>query len=354
MIATPLAALRDGWFADAQPVELRPLGEGHINDTFLVTRPPTDPAGNPQRFVLQALSRRVFADPLRVMDNVCRVLEHFVDAVPRLPALVKTVQDRSAWVDGADDCWRLWRFREHSRVLRRPVGIDEARSAGYAFGAFQRQMQSLPEPKLAPTIVGFLDLGHYLREYDQILTRTGLEVPKAEHGFIELRRPLAGRFPPRGDYIHGDCKLDNLLFAEQSDQVDCVLDLDTVMPGHWAWDFGDLVRSIATTEGELRSDLVLAAARGFVSGSGRVGEVAALVDAPGYIGLMLAVRFFSDHLAGNQYFKVDAPGDNLQRAREQIALVESFEQHRHSLFEMLSADPLFDPGLNPELNSGNH
>jgi hypothetical protein len=82
--------------------------------------------------------------------------------------------------------------------------------------------------------------------------------------------------------------------------------------------------------------------------------VAALVDAPGYIGLMLAVRFFSDHLAGNQYFKVDAPGDNLQRAREQIALVESFEQHRHSLFEMLSADPLFDPGLSSELISDNH
>lgn len=345
MIAAALAALRDGWFADAQAAEIRPLGEGHINDTFLVARLSADPAQAPRRFVLQALSRRVFADPSRVMDNVCRVLEHFVDALPAVPVLVETVQDRSAWVDDADDCWRLWHFREHSRVLRRPVSVGEARSAGDAFGAFQRQMQSFPDPQLAPAIVGFLDLGHYLQEYDRILTQTELAVPEAERRFIELRRNLAGRLPPQGDYIHGDCKLDNLLFAEHSDQVDCVLDLDTVMPGHWAWDFGDLVRSITTIEGELRSDLVLAAARGFVTGSGRVGEVAALVDAPGYIALMLAVRFYNDHLAGNQYFKVDAPGDNLERARGQIALVESFEQHRQRLFELLSADPIVNSEL---------
>lgn len=344
MTAKPLAVLREGWFADAQATELGALGAGHINDTFLVTRSPSDPAHAPQRFVLQCLSRRVFTDPGRVMDNVQRVLEHFTGAQPTLPVLVKTVQDASAWLDDADDCWRLWRFREHSRLLGSPVREQEAQAAGYAFGAFQRQMRSFPDPKLEPVISGFLDLGHYLRRYDQILTETRREVPQAERSFIDVRRTLAGRFPPQGDYIHGDCKLDNLLFAEQSDQVDCVLDLDTVMLGHWAWDFGDLVRSVATTEGELREGLVLAAARGFVSGSGRSDQVGDLVDAPGYIALMLAVRFFSDHLAGDRYFKVTVPGDNLQRARAQIALVERFEQHRRSLFDLLSADPIAGSG----------
>ena len=128
-------------------------------------------------------------------------------------------------------------------------------------------------------------------------------------------------------HVHADCKVNNLLFNAQGTRVAAVIDLDTTMYGHWAWDFGDLMRSIAFSRG--RADLVdyENAAEGFLLGLQKpVTEqtVQDMVQVPGHIAGMLGLRFLTDHLVGDVYFRVSEAGQNLQRAREQFALMEQF------------------------------
>ncbi len=311
-------ALTDGWGLSAA---ISPLGEGHINDTLLVTM------DHRPRFVLQRINRSVFREPGRVMANLSRVLDHLRDHGADLTApLMPTTSGASAFIDHAGEWWRLWGYVPGGRSLSRTSDPSTCRAAGQAFGRFQRLLADLPLPELEPTIAGFLELDGYLAAFD-----AAASMPEAESvvgevcgaAFIDAHRELAGRFPRQHDVIHGDCKLNNLLFAERSPQVLAVLDLDTVMVGHWAWDLGDLSRSVllgTRTEEETRSAL-LALTDGFALGSGRTVDLPTVVDATVYVAFMLGIRFLTDHLEGDRYFRVARHGANLDRSREQFDLV---------------------------------
>lgn len=348
-MSEPLRAARSGWFANLPADALQALGDGHINDTFLVTVTGAD-AGVSGRYVLQRLSSSVFTDPQLVMDNVVRVLTHFAGADVRLPELIPAVTNQPMWRDSRGGVWRLWRFRDNTRTLSSPISPAEAEQAGWAFGRFQSLLADLPEPPLAPVIPGFLDLRHYLAAFDVALDRVrsnpaAAAIPGEAQFIADERTGFAATLLPQRDYIHGDCKVNNLLFGVGNDRVDCVLDLDTVMLGHWAWDFGDLARSLATSEGNLSLSLFAAAARGFVRGKGlleaqldqrqRADIVDSLLVAPGYVTFMLAVRFVTDHLTGDRYFKVQRRGENLERAQVQIALYRAFAQHDGQMRKLL-------------------
>ncbi len=155
---------------------------------------------------------------------------------------------------------------------------------------------------------------------------------------MEGRRYLARELkdPGRsGGYIHGDCKINNLLFRENSAEVVCVVDLDTTMHGHWAWDFGDLARSGAVTQdGSLSLDLFGALVEGFAGEKEAALGADELVLAPRYVCFMLGVRFLTDHLDGDRYFKVQARGDNLRRARAQFRLLEEMEAREAEMAEV--------------------
>ncbi len=315
-------ALSAGWFHG--PAALSALGDGHINDTWLAT----DPAGG--RFVLQRLNRRVFPDPGRVMGNLRRVLNHLSAAGAGLTAeLLGTRGGEDALVDHEGDWWRLWRYVEGGRSLERTADPALCAAAGAAFGRFQRLLSDLPPPPLEPSIPGFLELDGYLARLDEVMGGQ----PEAEEellqaggspAFLDAHRVLGGSLAPRKDLIHGDCKLNNLLFAGDSAKVLAVLDLDTVMHGHWAWDFGDLARSVLVgcAEPAAYPGLFSALCRGFVQGSGRRPPPGDLVLAPRYIAFMLGVRFLTDHLQGDRYFKVREPGDNRRRAWQQFDLLK--------------------------------
>jgi len=316
-------ALSGGWRLTAG---LTPLGEGHINETLLVT------VGPAERFVLQRISRTVFAEPARVMTNLVRVLEHLRHlGVALVPALVPTASGGWSFVDDAGGWWRLWRYVPGGRSLSRTTDPALCRSAGEAFGRFQRLLAGLPGPDLAPAIPGFLELDGYLRTFDAALSAPGAAEAVAEAcggmTFVEEHRALAGRFPRQHDLIHGDCKLNNLLFAAGSPDVLAVLDLDTVMSGHWAWDLGDLARSVLLGVGVEAGETAAAVPAldaligGFSEGSGRSTEVGTVIDATVYVAFMLGIRFLTDHLQGDRYFRVPHPGANLRRAREQFDLV---------------------------------
>jgi hypothetical protein len=333
--------VRDGWFPDHREISVSPLGRGHINDTYLVqivVADQVEKTDQVEKYVLQRISSRVFNAPGKVAENVERVLEHFRAHDLTLPELVVARSAAGSWRDPFGELWRLWRFRKNGRTLVKPISLDEARAAGVAFGQFQRHMQSFSGPALAPVIEGFGNLAWYLAQFDDARKGWSGSSGELDLEFIDQRRGLAGQFPAGHDYIHGDCKLDNLLFARTSAAVDCVLDLDTVMQGHWAWDLGDLVRSLATTEGALDGELFAAACAGFLSGSGRRATTAELLAAPRYVTFMLGVRFLTDHLLGDRYFKVSEPGENRTRSRQQFALLVELEQHQTQLQRALERE----------------
>lgn len=295
---------------------MAPLGQGHINDTWLVTVPEG-------RYVLQRISAAVFPDPAGVARKVAAVVDHLRHRGGIVAPVLQTAANGKRWVEREDGVWRLWTFVADARTLQALERPAQGVAAGRAFGEVQIALADLPEAVPEP-IPGFMQLDHYLRELDAA-PPTGERQADEALTLIDARRDLAGTFPVGQRLVHGDCKVNNLLFRDD-DSVACVIDLDTVMHGHWAWDFGDLARS-AAADGE-RFDIArfAAVAEGFV-GSGAAPEAReALVLAPRYVAVMLAVRFLTDHFCGDRYFKVRSRGDNLHRALAQLAVLLDMER----------------------------
>ena len=294
------------WFAGSWQSE--PFGDGHINDTYLVT------VGG-ERFILQRINERVFHDAVGVMRNIERVLAHVVPRAPGLLPELVPLPTGEGFLEAADGCWRLWRFVEHTRVLAAAVTAAQASAAGAAFGRLHTLLAGIRAQDLIDPIEGFGQLDHYLNTYDAVATQRG-----GWDDVIDDHRALADRFRRTDTVIHGDCKLNNVLFEAGTDRVRAIVDLDTVMRGHWAWDAGDLIRSIAHLNQGIEPDLFASVAAGFVGGGG-TRDVDALVLAPCYVTVMLGVRFLTDHLLGDRYFKVTYRGENAERAAEQFALL---------------------------------
>lgn len=317
-------AIADGWWPATR---IATLGEGHIHGTWLVEPAP----GVAGRFVLQRLSTAVFTDPRGLMEKIARVVAHVSERAPGwVPVLVPT-RSGKWWHEGPDGgYWRLWRHVEHARTLQVLDNPAQAESAGRAFGRFQRWLVDLrgdvPDP-----IPGFMQLDHYLRRLDAVRERVGADSAGAEglarqFEFVDLRRDLAGAFETRDRLVHADCKVNNLLFRADRDEAICVLDLDTVMRGHWAWDAGDLIRSAASDAAGFSLERFAAVVRGMREAGGIDAPAEAWALAPRYVTLMLGVRFLTDHLEGDWYFRVDRRGDNLARARAQFRLLLELER----------------------------
>ncbi len=323
----PETVMREGWF---DPLRLAPLGDGFINETLLVET-------GRGRFVLQRINERVFPDPLGIAEKVQQVVAYLQSAAPgRVPALEPNRRGSYLWQDDGGGYWRLWHYAENTRTLQALENGRQARSAGRAFGEFQSLMKGFPSPVEDP-MPGFMQLDCYLRDFAAAFDAASESPREAEDllGFIDARRGLGELFAVRDRIVHADCKVNNLLFSAEADEVAGILDLDTVMFGHWAWDFGDLARSAALEGGSFSVDRLIALAKGFVPAAGIDPGPDELLMAPRYITLMLGVRFLTDHLRGDRYFRVTAPGDNLRRAEEQFALLEDMERTEAQLREAL-------------------
>lgn len=325
------AALLDGWQIQGS---LQPLGEGLINDTFLAEVPDSQAL----KWVLQRINAEVFPDPGLVMDNVARVVRHVRRSHPELVAgLVATAEGEDFFVDAEGDCWRLWEYVANAETLQEFATPGQSESAGQAFARLQNALADLPGPRLRTPIPGFMQMSHYLAALDAELGRQRTLQREAENAraFIAERHGLAAELQQPTGYVHGDCKVNNLLF--RSNEACCVLDLDTVMYGHWGLDFGDLVRSGADVGGRFSLVLYEALARGFVSELATPTDEHTLLVAPRYIGLMLGIRFLSDHLVGDRYFRVRQRGDNLTRALAQLDLVRQMEVSEVDMRDILQS-----------------
>lgn len=324
------------------------ISSGHINSTYLVSY--ERDVGERRRYILQRINPTVFLDPLAVMRNVECVTHHINWKVLRV-ARDSSGQTLSLYPDKTGrffvrgpngGIWRCYNFFEGCRTYDVVENTRQAYEAGHAFGAFQDLVSDLPPEEIVETIP---DFHHTLKRYDVLqeavsADRAGRRVKvAAELEYIEANRSIMGRLLEMKDsgelpvrITHNDTKINNVLFDGQTDEAICVIDLDTVMPGLSLYDFGDLVRTTTNSSGEDLSDVNKVEMRmgffeplveGYMKAAGDVlndAEVSMLAFSGRLISLELGMRFLTDHLNGDEYFRVTREGQNLDRARTQLKL----------------------------------
>jgi Ser/Thr protein kinase RdoA (MazF antagonist) len=306
----------------SKPV-LAPLGAGHIHDTYLVSQPHTQ-----TQFVLQRVNQSVFTDPQLVMAQTQRLLAHWRQQDTYVVPVLESSKSGAVMEQLGREYWRLWRYIGDTEIVDPIESPQQALAAGTAFAALQTGLEDLPGVALRETIPGFLQLAHYLQAYDKVAASAPHDLDR----LVQSNRGLARQLSGRNAHIHGDCKVNNLLFDQSREKVVAIIDFDTAMYGHWAWDLGDLVRSVCFSRGAADANFFSACVQGFVIHQ-RLCNVDEAVAAPSYVALMLGVRFLNDHLTGDPYFRVEQHGENLHRAHEQFELFESFSRERTKLIE---------------------
>ena len=332
---------------------ISPLGNGLINDTFLVTT-------ESSHFVLQRINPNVFPEPKQIMDNLINLNRHIkqkpnVELKLKIPDLLKTLTNQDFYQDQLGDCWRALSFIENTESLETLTHLSQAQQTGFALGHFHRLVNDLDPSLLHDTLPGFHITPGYLSHYQEILNQSpkqlefedlycadfidqhhhicnDLETAK-QQGFLALR------------VIHGDPKLNNFLFNKQTKKIVSIIDLDTVKPGLLHYDIGDCLRSCCHISESNQFDLEICAAilKSYLS------ETCVFFSAYDYqylfvairlIPFELGVRFYTDYLEGNRYFKVADPKQNLQRASAQFQLCQNIMAQKSaikSLIEQLKA-----------------
>ncbi len=328
-------------------------GSGHINDSYYVV---FDQAGEPVRVILQRINHKIFKNPVALMENIQRVTPHLAAQVAGEPDSNRRVltlipaRDGKAWhVDGEGNHWRAYRFIEGARTYDAVERPEQAFQAARAFGRFQRMLVDLPAPRLHDTIP---DFHHTPKRFSALEQAIALDaagraiLAKPEIEFALAHKPIASvlldaHLPER--VTHNDTKFNNVMLDDATGEGICVIDLDTVMPGLVLYDFGDMVRTTTSTAMEDEQDLSKvslqfpmfeALVRGYLSSAGSFltkAEKQHLAFSGKLITFEIGVRFLTDYLAGDTYFKVHRNGHNLDRCRTQFKLVESIEQQEERM-----------------------
>lgn len=333
---------------DEELVSLAPLGSGRVNGTWLAVTA----AGG--KYVLQRLNPAVFPDPSLVQANLWRVTEHLRARLPenspfKVFEVIRSPTGQSGWTDSSGACWRLLSYLDGA-AIEVIENTEQARAIGVALGFFHQLLAALPPPQLADTLPGFHNTPLYLAEYEARLAAPCQPEAADCRDLIRQRRAdifLLEQARQQGDLteqtVHGDPKVGNFLFSQDTQQVISLIDLDTVKPGLLLHDLGDCLRSCCNPLGEevgnldhvvFRQDFFAAVLEGYFSraaGLLKPGDLRLLADSARLISLELGLRFYSDYLAGSRYFKAAHPKQNLFRARVQFALVRSFENQYSEL-----------------------
>ena len=334
-----------------------PYGSGHINDTYCVV---FDQAGSRVRYIFQRINHLVFKTPVALMENISRVTRHLAgkyagagDASRRALTLIPAHDGHPFSQDAAGNCWRVYLFIEQARTYDAVESPAQAFEAAQAFGRFQSLLADLPAPRLHDTIPDFHHTPKRFLALEQALAddavnRAALAKPEIE--FALRHRALAGallaaNLPER--VTHNDTKFNNVMLDDATGAGVCVIDLDTVMPGLALYDFGDMVRTTTSPAKEDERDLAKvtmqfpmfeALVRGYLAAADFITppEKQHLAIAGEVITFEIGLRFLTDFLAGDTYFKVHRDRHNLDRCRTQFKLVESIGQQATQMNELIA------------------
>ena len=341
------------------------FGSGHINDTY---RSVWNQAGTQVRYTHQRINHQVFTKPDEVMENIQRVTHHIAEGLIRAGAVdrsrrVLTIipsKDGKLWArDAHGGWWRTYLFIENSHTLECTSSPDQARFLGKSIAGFQRQLADLGGNRLHESIPDFHDIKkRYLRFYDalskdcrgrakEVQPEIAFMKANEERGAVLIQALKNGSIPER--ICHNDTKINNILIDNESSQALCVIDLDTVMPGTSLFDVGDLIRTVAATAAEDEQDLSNVAfdlvffealLDGYVSEAVKfleASELALLCESGRSITQIMGLRFLTDYLEGDCYYRIARPDHNLDRCRTQIALIHSMDEKWEKALERTTA-----------------
>ncbi|MDO3628357.1 phosphotransferase enzyme family protein [Mucilaginibacter sp. BT774] len=335
--------------------DIEPFGSGHINDTFLLTIG----SGYDGAYLLQKINHFVFKNVDGLMTNMLHVINHLKgkagtsgDPAKEILTLVPCKDNKYYWQDDQGNYWRMTYFLKDTQSYDLVTTVKQAYQGGAAFGNFHWLLCDLDPALLVDTIPDFLNIEKRLDNLQRAIEKDSVGVVKQVQPellyLLEYASSMgeisqlgrAGILPLR--ITHNDTKFNNILL-NQYDEVQCVIDLDTVMPGFVAYDFGDAIRSIINTAAEdeknldaiqLNMPLFEAFVKGYLSKTVcflTEQELKSLVKGALLLPYMQAVRFLTDYLEGDVYYKTHFPGHNLQRARAQMQLFKMLESKKDEL-----------------------
>ena len=343
----------DGFKLPGELKECIRYGSGHINDTYRLTY--ETPQGT-KRYSLQRMSKSIFKKPVELMENVSgvtawlrkKIIENGGDPERETLTLVKSNDGLPYFVDSTGEYWRVYLFIEGATCYDAVKDDNDFYQSAVAFGHFQRLLADYPAETLHETIKDFHNTPDRLEKFkkavaEDICGRAAsvqkeidfiLEREELTHALYDLQ--LDGRLPLR--VTHNDTKLNNIMIDDETGKAICVIDLDTVMPGLTANDFGDSIRFGASTALEDEQDLSKVSCdlhlfdvytRGFIEGCG--GALTDLEIDMLPMGAILmtvenGIRFLTDHLEGDHYYHIHREGHNLDRCRTQLTLVKDMQE----------------------------
>ncbi len=336
-------------------------GEGHINDTFVVWR-----EDHSKRFILQRINTDTFTNPVGLMENVCGVTRHLRakilaeggDPARETLNVIPTLSGSTCYLDADGGAWRAYDFVEDTICLQQVGSEADFRTVAETLGKFQNQLADYPASTLHETIARFHDTPNRYANFEKALAADALGRAKnitSEIEFIHAREQdchvlldqlAAGEIPLR--VTHNDTKINNVLIDAATGKGICVIDLDTVMPGLSAYDFGDSIRTGANDcaedepdQSKVHFDLHLyeVFAKGYLSTAGAsmsMAEKKSLAWGARLMTLECGIRFLTDYLEGDHYFHTARPDHNLDRARTQFTLVRQMEEVFDQMLEIVS------------------
>ncbi len=335
-----------------------PYGSGHINDTYQVSM---RVAGTTVRYLLQRVNHAIFKQPDMLMENIVRVTAHLREKleqgdgneISRQALTVILARDNKPYVrDEDNNWWRLYLFIEAARTYDVISSDRQAYEAARSFARFQNLLSDLPQPRLHETIPAF---HHTVKRLEALDAAMAADVcgrrseVAAEIAFVEERRSQCGRLLERqasGEIperiTHNDTKINNVMLDDATGAGICVIDLDTTMPGLALYDFGDMVRSATAVTKEDECDLSKvgsriamfeALTRGYLAEANFLlpSETEELVFSGRLITMTIGIRFLTDYLAGDTYFRTSRLGQNLDRCRVQFKMVGSMEEQSDAM-----------------------
>lgn len=345
MTDAKLKAIVSNFSVKEDIIELTAHGNGHINDTYVVNC-------NNKRYILQKMNRNVFTRPWEAMSNIENVIDFLHNkgvAENTVMTLIKANDGKMFYEDSDGEYWRVYDFIENAVCLEKPDSKEDFYECAYAFGSFQRLLSDFPAEKLYETIKDFHNTP---KRYNDFLKAVDEDVCGRANGvldeiqFVKARTDFYGvLLDANRDGVlplrvtHNDTKINNVMLSKTTRKALCVIDLDTIMPGFSVTDFGDAIRFGANTASEdepdlskvkLDLDLFDAYAKGFIDGCGGAlteSEIMLLPEGAKMMAVECGIRFLTDYLQGDTYFKTKYAEHNLVRCRTQFKLVLEMERH---------------------------
>ena len=339
---------------NSKVVEIKPIGLGHINDTFLVSCAGQD--GLTIKYILQKININVFKTPEKLMENIKNVTTYLSekivarggDADRETLNLIKTIDGKVFYKSISGDYWRSYKFIEGAQTYQVVETLKQIYNAGKAIGNFEELLKAYPVDELYETIPDFHNTKKRYEAFVEAVTVDAVNRAKdvqAEIDFVLARGHEAsllvdllnaGKLPLR--VTHNDTKFNNVMFDDLTGEGICVIDLDTIMPGLSLYDFGDSIRSATNPAEEdevnlskvcMNIELFEQFTKGFLEGTNNSLTALELEYLPFSAKLMTlecGIRFLTDHLNGDTYFKIHRENHNLDRARTQFKMVIDMEE----------------------------